>query len=115
LLDLLSVLCAHRFGAAVWREICCDEQSTAAYSFGASRWQVRATSILPSALPEILTAMRIGIGFGWTTLVAAELAPPNQGCGYQCVSASQIPATAVGIMGSCHRVIALVPLIVSMG
>ena len=29
--------------------------------------------ILPSAMPEILTAMRIGIGFGWTTHVAAKM------------------------------------------
>ncbi|STV55998.1 Taurine transport system permease TauC [Klebsiella pneumoniae subsp. ozaenae] len=29
--------------------------------------------ILPGALPEILTGLRIGLGVGWSTLVAAEL------------------------------------------
>jgi taurine transport system permease protein len=44
---------------------------SAAYSLGAIRWQVQRNVILPSALTEILTAMRIGIGFGWITRVAA--------------------------------------------
>ena len=35
--------------------------------------------ILPAAMPEILTAMRIGIGFGWTTLVAAEMVAAELG------------------------------------
>ena len=37
---------------------------------GASKWQVIWHVIVPAALPEILTGMRIAIGFGWTTLVA---------------------------------------------
>ena len=49
------------------------EQIHAAYSLGASRAQVLWHVILKGAMPEILTGMRIGIGFGWTTLVAAEL------------------------------------------
>ena len=49
------------------------EQIHAAYSFGATRWQVLRHVVLPAAMPEILIAMRIGMGFGWTTLVAAEM------------------------------------------
>jgi len=55
------------------------EQIHAAYSFGATRWQVMRHVILPAAMPEILTAMRIGIGFGWTTLVAAEMVAATRG------------------------------------
>ena len=34
--------------------------------------------ILPGALPEILTGLRIGLGVGWSTLVAAEqIADPD--------------------------------------
>jgi taurine transport system permease protein len=40
------------------------EQIHAALSVGASRLQVVRHVILPAALPEILTGMRIGIGFG---------------------------------------------------
>ena len=71
----------------------------AAYSFGASRWQVMRHVILPSALPEILTAMRIGIGFGWTTLVAAEMVAATEGLGYMVLSASQFLQTSTVIMG----------------
>ena len=45
----------------------------AAQSLGASRAQVLWFVILPGALPEILTGLRIGLGVGWSTLVAAEL------------------------------------------
>ncbi|MCB1493901.1 MAG: ABC transporter permease subunit, partial [Rhodobiaceae bacterium] len=75
------------------------EQIHAAYSFGATRWQVLRHIVLPSALPEILTAMRIGIGMGWTTLVAAEMVAATQGIGYMVLSASQFLQTAVVIMG----------------
>lgn len=75
------------------------EQIHAAYSFGATRWQVLRHIILPSALPEILTAMRIGIGMGWTTLVAAEMVAATQGLGYMVLSASQFLQTGVVIMG----------------
>ncbi len=55
--------------------------------------------ILPSAMPEILTAMRIGIGFGWTTLVAAEMVAATKGLGYMVLSASQFLQTPTVIMG----------------
>ena len=56
-----------------------QEQIHAAYSMGASKWQVIRHVIVPAAMPEILTAMRIAIGFGWTTLVAAEMVAATKG------------------------------------
>ena len=53
------------------------EQINAAYSMGASKWQVIRHVIMPAAMPEIFTGMRIAIGFGWTTLVAAEMVAAN--------------------------------------
>lgn len=43
----------------------------AAQLLGASRRQLLWHVILPGALPEILTGLRIGLGSGWSTLVAA--------------------------------------------
>ena len=40
--------------------------------------------ILPSALPDILVGMRIAIGFGWTTLVAAEMVAATSAWGRWC-------------------------------
>ncbi|WP_339355812.1 taurine ABC transporter permease TauC, partial [Klebsiella pneumoniae] len=54
----------------------------AARSLGASRAQVLWLVILPGALPEILTGLRIGLGVGWSTLVAAELIAATRGLGF---------------------------------
>ena len=75
------------------------EQIHAAYSMGASRWQILYQVILPGALPEILTGMRIGIGFGWTTLVAAELLAAEQGLGFVINAAANFLQTSVVVMG----------------
>lgn len=75
------------------------EQIHAAYSMGASRRQVLWHVILPAALPEILTGMRIAIGFGWTTLVAAEMVAATAGLGFMVLSASKFLATDVVLMG----------------
>ena len=75
------------------------EQINAAYSMGASRWQVIWHVILPAALPEILTGMRIAIGFGWTTLVAAEMVAATEGLGQMVLNASNFLRTDIVIMG----------------
>lgn len=75
------------------------EQIHAAYSFGASRWQVLWHVILKGAMPEILTGLRIGIGFGWTTLVAAELVATREGLGAMIMTASEFLVTDIVVMG----------------
>jgi taurine transport system permease protein len=99
LLIFLSVLAPVALGARSGVKSAAIEQIHAAYSFGATRWQVMRHVILPSALPEILTAMRIGIGFGWTTLVAAEMVAATKGLGYMVLTASQFLQTSTVIMG----------------
>ena len=76
-----------------------QEQINAAYSMGASYTQVIRHVILPSALPEILVGMRIAIGFGWTTLVAAEMVAANVGLGQMVLNASNFLRTDIVIMG----------------
>ena len=75
------------------------EQIHAAYSMGATRMQVIWHVILKGAMPEILTGMRIGIGFGWTTLVAAELVAAQRGLGAMIQQASDFLVTDVVILG----------------
>jgi taurine transport system permease protein len=99
LLIYLSVFAPVVLGARSGVKSAAIEQIHAAYSFGATRWQVMRYVILPSAMPEILTAMRVGIGFGWTTLVAAEMVAATSGLGYMVLSASQFLQTSVVIMG----------------
>ncbi len=49
--------------------------------FGADRRQLFRYVILPSALPEIFTGMRVAIGVAWTCLVAAEMIAAQTGLG----------------------------------
>jgi len=71
----------------------------AAQSLGASRWQLVRFVILPSAVPDVLTGIRIGLGVGWSTLVAAELIAATRGLGFMIQSAAQFLVTDVVIMG----------------
>lgn len=54
----------------------------ASHSLGASNRQILRHVILPNALPEILTGVRIAIGVCWGTLVAAEMLAGTTGVGF---------------------------------
>ncbi|WP_432289011.1 ABC transporter permease subunit (plasmid) [Aminobacter sp. BA135] len=75
------------------------EQIHAAYAMGATRAQVISQVILKAALPEIFTGMRIGIGVGWTTLVAAEMVAAHRGLGFMVLNAAEYLASDTVIMG----------------
>jgi len=61
----------------------------AAYSLGANRWQILRYVILPNALPDIFTGMRVALGVCWGTLVAAELTGTTTGLGAMIFAASK--------------------------
>lgn len=71
----------------------------AARALGATRWQLIGLVVLPSALPEILVGIRIGLGVGWSTLVASELVAARSGLGFMIQSAAQFLATDIVVMG----------------
>ncbi len=71
----------------------------AAQSFGATRWQLLRHIVLPSALPDILTGVRVGLGVGWSTLVAAELVAAQRGLGFMIQSAAQFLNTEIVVAG----------------
>ncbi|MBZ9990767.1 ABC transporter permease subunit [Mesorhizobium sp. BH1-1-5] len=75
------------------------ERINAALSLGASRLQLFTSIVLPSALPEILTGLKIAIGAGLSTLVAAELIAAQSGLGYMIMSAANFLATDVVFVG----------------
>lgn len=76
-----------------------QSQIHAARSLGASRRQELWLVLLPAALPQILAGIRIALGAGWTTLVAAELVAAARGLGYMIQSAAQFLVTDVVIAG----------------
>jgi taurine transport system permease protein len=84
----------------------------AARSLGASRDQVVWLVIFPSALPDILVSLRIALGVGWSTLVAAELVASTRGLGFMVQSASQMLVTDVVVAGIL--VIAAIALVMEL-
>ncbi|WP_331459985.1 ABC transporter permease [Cochlodiniinecator piscidefendens] len=71
----------------------------AAYSLGASKWQIMRYVIIPNSLPEIFTGARVAMGVCWGTVVAAELVAAEQGAGQMIVAASKFQLTDIVIMG----------------
>ena len=59
----------------------------AAENFGLSRLQLFRLVILPAALPQILTGIRIALGIAWLVVVAAEMIAVNSGLGYLIIDA----------------------------
>ncbi|MBI4493098.1 MAG: ABC transporter permease [Chloroflexi bacterium] len=60
-----------------------------ARSFGASDWQLFSGVVLPSAVPFILTGLRLGAGYGMVGVIVAEFYASTAGIGYLIKLASQ--------------------------
>ena len=80
-----------------------------ARTLGASRFYTLLHVHLRSALPGILTGMRISMAAAWTSIVAAELIAATSGLGYLIQQAGDYLNTALVLSGIiCIAVIALV-------
>ncbi|MEM6679938.1 MAG: ABC transporter permease subunit [Pseudomonadota bacterium] len=71
----------------------------AAYSLGASKWQILRHVIIPNSLPEIFTGARVAMGVCWGTVVAAELVAAQKGAGMMIIAASKFQLTDIVLMG----------------
>lgn len=54
----------------------------AARMMGISEWRLLLKVILPNALPNIFTGMRLAMGIAWTVLIVAEMISVRGGVGY---------------------------------
>jgi len=68
---------------------------------GATRFTVWRKVLLPGAMPSICTGIRVGMGIGWMTLVAAEFTGVRggYGLGYMIMSARDLQRTDVVMAG----------------
>lgn len=71
----------------------------AAQTLGAGNTQLFRHVILPSALPELFTGVRVAIGIGWTTLIAAEMIASSSGLGWMVINASSYLRTDIVMLG----------------
>lgn len=74
-------------------------RARAAAALGATPLQVLRWVVLPGALPEMITGIRVALGVGWSTLVAAELVAATRGLGFMVQTASQMLVTDVVVAG----------------
>ncbi|MFF7145781.1 ABC transporter permease [Streptomyces nodosus] len=71
----------------------------AARALGGSRWDVVRDVIVPSALPETLTGVRLAVGVAYSSLVAAELVNGLPGIGGMVKDAANYNNTPVVLVG----------------
>ncbi|MFC9503908.1 ABC transporter permease [Streptomyces sp. NPDC057002] len=71
----------------------------AARALGASRWDVVRDVVVPSALPETLTGVRLAVGVAYSSLVAAELVNGLPGIGGMVKDAANYNNTPVVLVG----------------
>lgn len=71
----------------------------AARALGGSRWDVVKDVVLPSALPETLTGVRLAVGVAYSSLVAAELVNGLPGIGGMVKDAANYNNTPVVLVG----------------
>jgi NitT/TauT family transport system permease protein len=65
----------------------------AARMLGASRWQEFRLIVVPSALPYMLTGMRIAMGVSFASIIVAEMVSADAGLGYLLSYSMTISAT----------------------
>ena len=85
----------------------------AAQSIGLSRAQVFFRVVLPAAIPQIFTGLKVGMALSWAVVVAAELTGAQSGLGYMISDAAltfRISAVFIGI-----ALIGLIGLLLNIG
>ena len=85
----------------------------AARSLGATRFQAIRTTVLPAVLPELFTAIRIAVGFAFTTIVAAETLNGIPGIGGMAWSTRKFNQTDIAIL--CVIVIGVCAVAIDAG
>jgi taurine transport system permease protein len=71
----------------------------AAQSLGASRWRILTEVVLPGALPNIITGLRNGLGYGWRALIAAEMIVGTSGIGFMMFDARRAGSVVEILLG----------------
>lgn len=75
------------------------ELARAARSLGATRGRVLWEVTLPGALPNIVTGLRNGLGYGWRALIAAEMIVGTSGIGFMMFDARRAGSVVEILVG----------------
>jgi len=75
------------------------DMARAARSLGASRARVLWEVTLPGALPNIITGLRNGLGYGWRALIAVEIIVGTSGIGFMMFDARRAGSVVEILLG----------------
>ena len=75
------------------------ELHRAALSLGASRPRMLWEVVIPGALPNIITGLRNGLGYGWRALIAAEMIVGTSGIGFLMFDARRAGSVVEIVLG----------------
>jgi NitT/TauT family transport system permease protein len=70
-----------------------------AYTLGANQYQTLRKVVVPAALPNIITGLKVGMGIALMCTVAAEMIGSNNGLGYLILTATSMLDSASAIVG----------------
>jgi ABC-type nitrate/sulfonate/bicarbonate transport system permease component len=72
----------------------------ASQSIGLTEWQTFVRVVLPAALPQIFTGLKVALALSWAVVVAAELVGAQAGLGFMISDAAllfRIPVVFIGV------------------
>ena len=75
------------------------QQLRAGQALGAHGFALFRHVILPHMLPELFVTIRLSLGIGWTTLIAAEMIASDAGLGWMVVNAGAYLRTDIVMLG----------------
>lgn len=82
----------------------------AAQNLGASRLQVMKEVILPGALPNIISGLKVVLAIAWTCIISTEMVGASEGLGFRIWNAKDwgnTPQVLVGMLGISLTVLAI--------
>ncbi len=71
----------------------------AAQSLGAGRFRILQEVVVPGALPNIITGLRNGLGWGWRALIASEMIVGTSGVGFMMFDARRAGQVTEVLLG----------------
>jgi taurine transport system permease protein len=99
LLIFVSVFLIMMVSAQAGTRSCQVDAIRAAQTCGASRWQIFRFVVFPSALPQIMTGLRVALGAALSILVASELLGGDRGLGFVILDAANFFRTTYVFSG----------------
>jgi NitT/TauT family transport system permease protein/taurine transport system permease protein len=87
------------FNTALGVRTIAPDMVRAAQSLGARPHQILLDVMVPGALPNIMTGLRNGLGYGWRALIAAEIIVGTSGIGFMMFDARRAGSVVEMVLG----------------